>query len=624
MSRLGQYLCKRGLLTRDQLQEALEHQAVYGARLGSNLVELRMISPEILAECLSDLHHAPLPPRGWLERPGKAAIKRVTRPLVERIRFIPLRYIDKVLHVAVMDPNDPSVLDNLRFATGCRIKSYVMPEIWIHDWLFSLFQIARGIRHIEVDYPAAQAPEGETPLALDLQAMQAAAQKAHKAQDAQAAKAAQNAPAAPTQSAANAQATQALQQSRKRTEQGRPAAPPPDTGADSVPVNMPPAPMPFTADAPWTPGAMAPIPQMGVPMMFPTAGPAIGQGHTPVPALGGESVRPPQIAVRSLADLTGSAGAFVLGAMGDPGAPARGASAFPEREPGTSPLWSPAAADSRWLPAARSEAPPAATAEEEEPSFGYEEDRVSYHDQVDADVAPQRARGESDYPAVYLPEPESEPESEPEPEPEPVFVTEEAESDSGYETSRASPDDDEPLSLPQINTPPPRIKSHVLSPGSFPRVEAAMMQVVDRDRLIELAFSLAGCFASHTALFLVQQGTLQGLRFAERHSPPRPLEGVLVPAGADSMLTRAVQEGKPLRANPEERVIDLRVREMLHDSQCREAALFPIMIKQRVINVLYASYGDESLGEIAFAALSALAERMGAAYERLIRSKKVG
>ena len=130
MSRFGQYLCKRGLLTREQLQEAQEHQTVYGARLGTNLVELRLIAPERLAECLAEFHQVALPPRAWLERPGKAAIKRVTRPLVERIRFIPLRFVDKLLHVAVMDPNDPGVLDNLRFATGCRIKPYAIPGRW--------------------------------------------------------------------------------------------------------------------------------------------------------------------------------------------------------------------------------------------------------------------------------------------------------------------------------------------------------------------------------------------------------------------------------------------------------------------------------------------------------------
>jgi hypothetical protein len=175
-----------------------------------------------------------------------------------------------------------------------------------------------------------------------------------------------------------------------------------------------------------------------------------------------------------------------------------------------------------------------------------------------------------------------------------------------------------------IVTPPPRVKANVLSPSAFPRIEAAMMDVLDRDRLIDLAFSVATCFALHSALFVVQQGTLQGLRYGERGTPPRPLEGVLVPAGSDSMLTVAVTGAKPLRADPTTRLIDQHVRELLGDRDCREAALFPVIIKQRVVNVLYASNGDEPLGEIAFAALGALAERMGAAYEKLIRSKKAG
>jgi hypothetical protein len=54
----------------------------------------------------------------------------------------------------------------------------------------------------------------------------------------------------------------------------------------------------------------------------------------------------------------------------------------------------------------------------------------------------------------------------------------------------------------------------------------------------------------------------------------------------------------------------------------REVALFPVAIKQRVVNVLYASTGGEPLGAIAFGALSQLAQQMGAAYEQLIRTRK--
>lgn len=579
MSRFGQFLNKRGLLSRDQLQEALEHQAVYGARLGSNLIELHMITPERLAEALAEFHHAPLPPRAWLERPGKAAVKRVTRPLVERIRFIPLRYIDKVLHVAVLDPNDPGVLDNLRFATGCRIKPYVMPEIWIHDWLFNLFQIPRGIRHIEVDYPPvdqqipqAHSRENETPLALDLQAMQAAQQANAQA---------------PTgrMSASGGQpaARQTLQgKAAAQGEQGKPAeaAPPP-------PANVPP-PMPFSSDEPWSPSAVPAIPPLVMPGPRASAVGVMPAAATRAQPIGGESVRPPPVMVRSLAELAQSAGAL-LGGLSGP------ISHSVKPEPATSSLWAPVPADPRWMSVPNSEPP------------------------VPAIIVPKVAP----YTAEY----------EPEYEPEPVahvarqdaHETEgDGDGDSAYESSDEQAEDDAPLALPQIVTPPPRVKVNVLTPSAFPRVEAAMMDVIDRDRLIELAFSIASCFAQHSALFVVQQGTLQGLRCGERGSPPRPLEGVIVPAGADSMLTHAVTSAKPLRADPEARALDQHVRELLGDRRCREAALFPVVIKQRVVNVLYASNGEEVLGEIAFAALTALAERMGAGYEKLIRSRKAG
>jgi hypothetical protein len=566
MSRFGQYLNKRGFLTRDQLQEALEHQAVYGARLGTNLIELHMITPERLAEALADFHHAPLPPRPWLERPGKAAVKRVTRPLVERIRFIPLRYVDKMLHVAVLDPNDPGVLDNLRFATGCRIKPYVMPEIWIHDWLFTLFQIPRGIRHIEVDYPPveAQTRDNDTPLEMDLQAMQAAQVQAHQAG---------------RQSAVGAQPGARQTQQGKQTLQGKPGA-----GAAQPPANVPP-PMPFSSDEPWSPSAVPAIPSAALPgaLIKPVAPTASAAA---LPQSQGESVRPPHITVRSLADLAHSAGAL-LGGLSGP------ISHSQPPEAGTSPLWAPVPRDPRWLSVPKSDPP---------------------------------VEHAHDYTLEY--EAEYELEHEPEPHAQPAAEAEHdrpSEVDAVYETSDEEPPD-EPLALPLIVTPPPRVKpsANVLTPSTFPRVEAAMMDVIDRDRLIELAFSVAGCFAQHSALFVVQQGTLQGLRYADRSTPPRPLAGVIVPAGAESMLTQAVAGAKPLRADPEACAIDQHVRELLGDGRCREAALFPVTIKQRVVNVLYASNGDEPLGEIAFAALAALAERMGAAYEKLIRSRKAG
>lgn len=150
--------------------------------------------------------------------------------------------------------------------------------------------------------------------------------------------------------------------------------------------------------------------------------------------------------------------------------------------------------------------------------------------------------------------------------------------------------------------------------------EAELLRSPNRDQLIEAAFRIASCFATHVALFIVHQGMVQGQRCMEL-GIARALEGVLIPLDADSALTQVANQAEPLRADPSARAIDQRVSLILCDD-AREVALFPVAIKQRVVNVLYASTGGEPLGAIAFGALSQLAQQMGAAYEHLILTRK--
>lgn len=153
--------------------------------------------------------------------------------------------------------------------------------------------------------------------------------------------------------------------------------------------------------------------------------------------------------------------------------------------------------------------------------------------------------------------------------------------------------------------------------------ESALQQVTDRERLIEVAFSIAACFAPRVALFTVNQGSVQGLRQLERGAT-RPLEGVLVPLAAPCMLAEAATKAEPLRVEPAGREADRRVLELLQDGDATEVALYPVAIKKRVVNVLYASNGKEPLGPIAHGALSLLAQEMGLAYGRLILMRKAG
>ena len=51
--RLGEMLIQQGHLTQDALDEALDWQVLYGGRLGSNLLELKLVEEEHLARALA-------------------------------------------------------------------------------------------------------------------------------------------------------------------------------------------------------------------------------------------------------------------------------------------------------------------------------------------------------------------------------------------------------------------------------------------------------------------------------------------------------------------------------------------------------------------------------------------
>jgi hypothetical protein len=573
MSRFSQFLLQKKLLVPEQLEQALQHQAVYGARLGTNLVELRILTVERLAECLSEFHQIPLPPRAWIERPKRNAVERVTRPLVERIRFVPMRLEDNnILHAAVLDPNDPRTLDDLRFATGCKIRPYVLPEIWMHDWLFTLFKLPRGIRHIETsdadqelekpaqayDFQAAQAaqaaiaakakrsgpPAEGIPRApgerTSFQGVSPVARSATmQGQPVRPTMAERPPPAAPARITAQGSAHQPAAPARP-TAQGsahQPAAPARVTGPG---VDRQPAPrvtaqgadrLSAVGERPAAVGGERPAPFIVEKdaELFPVAVPAVSTGA---------SVRPPPISIKSLSEVTARTSLPSVTGISSGGF-------APPVMPVSPAAWEPEAPTSPALRSLREALRPA-------------------------------------------PEPEQKKEPEKEKEPE-------------SPAAQAAP---KPARPPELSD-----------------LENKLRLVTDREQLIEISFAIASRFARVVALFLVHRGMVQGVRCME-DGEIREINGVLMPLESASMLAHAANQFVPFRIDPREKPVDARVQQLLTSYTVNEAALFPIVVKQRTVNLLYASHGSEPLGAVAFGALTVLAEQMGAAYGALILNRK--
>ena len=127
LTRLGDLLVAGGLITPRQLQEALSYQKAKGGRLGICLIKLGYLSEDILHSVLTrqcgislvDLSVVDIEPE---------VVKLLPRECVVRYSVMPVKRHGNVLSVAMNDPNDVLVLDDLRFRTGCKIEPLLARE----------------------------------------------------------------------------------------------------------------------------------------------------------------------------------------------------------------------------------------------------------------------------------------------------------------------------------------------------------------------------------------------------------------------------------------------------------------------------------------------------------------
>lgn len=138
MSRLGELLVNRNLLASEQLAEALEYQRSHGGRLGSCLLRLGYISEDTLASALSDQARVPAINLNSVEV-SEDIRSLLSREIATKYQIVPLDRVGQTLSVAIGDPSNVAVLDELTFRTGFRIQPVVAPESQIKSAIDRLY-----------------------------------------------------------------------------------------------------------------------------------------------------------------------------------------------------------------------------------------------------------------------------------------------------------------------------------------------------------------------------------------------------------------------------------------------------------------------------------------------------
>jgi type IV pilus assembly protein PilB len=162
--RLGQMLVRANLITPEQLAQALALQKTSGGRIGSNLAKLGYIGEEEIASFLSRQYGVPAADLNNV-KVDPAIIKLIPAEVADRHLIIPLSRTGSTLTVAMANPSDIFVIDDLRFMTGYNINPMVAPETSIRNALNRYYDTA-GLARILVRDLQQEEPTGATEVDL--------------------------------------------------------------------------------------------------------------------------------------------------------------------------------------------------------------------------------------------------------------------------------------------------------------------------------------------------------------------------------------------------------------------------------------------------------------------------
>ena len=125
--RLGDLLVREGLITRDQLDQGLVEQKNTGMRLGYCLVKLGFVQELEITKALARQYKMPAVDLTRFEVDEKI-IKLVPADVAVRHMVLPLKREGRTLTVAVSDPTNHAVVDDLKFITRYDIFPVIAGE----------------------------------------------------------------------------------------------------------------------------------------------------------------------------------------------------------------------------------------------------------------------------------------------------------------------------------------------------------------------------------------------------------------------------------------------------------------------------------------------------------------
>jgi type IV pilus assembly protein PilB len=141
---IGQILKEMDLVSEGQIQEALAIQREKGGMIGDILVKLGYISKDHLMLGLASQMGMEMVNLDEMEIPEEV-IQKVSEHMARIYNIIPIRFEDNTITIAMADPYNINVMDDLRTILGCEVKGAVCAEEEIERALKKYYGDAGGL-----------------------------------------------------------------------------------------------------------------------------------------------------------------------------------------------------------------------------------------------------------------------------------------------------------------------------------------------------------------------------------------------------------------------------------------------------------------------------------------------
>jgi type IV pilus assembly protein PilB len=125
--RLGEQLVAEGLITPEQLADALTRQGASGQRIGTTLVDLGALNTNALVDALARRMNV----KGCVLRHGlidPQVAKCIPKEEAEHLHVLPMFRVHDEITVAMTDAQSVPVIDRLQRLTGCRVRPVLVLE----------------------------------------------------------------------------------------------------------------------------------------------------------------------------------------------------------------------------------------------------------------------------------------------------------------------------------------------------------------------------------------------------------------------------------------------------------------------------------------------------------------